>query len=105
MPLPSTIDLRIPIPLPDQKITLQAVVTSESTTDKVPDFCKCKDKRSWCSTQGCACVKVDVKCWVACHGGGDNDNAECPNLDILHPRSQKGLRVRDKDNEGESSKR
>ena len=50
-------------------------------------------------------MKADVQCGVACHGGGDNDNVECPNLNIPHLRSQKGLRVRDRDDEGESSKR
>ena len=24
-------------------------------------------------------MKADVKCGVACHGGGDNDHVECPN--------------------------
>ncbi len=56
VPLPSTIDLGIPTPTPDQKITLHAVAARESTTDKVPVFCKCKNKRSWCSTRRCACV-------------------------------------------------
>ncbi len=105
MPLPSTINLEIPTPAPDRKISLHAVAARESTTDKVPVFCKCKDKRSWCATRRCACVKAGVKCGVAYHGGGDNDNIECPNLDIPHLRSQKGLRVRDRDDEGESSKR
>ena len=105
MPLPSTIDLGIPTPAPDRKITLQAVAARESTTDKVPVFCKCKDKHSWCSNRRCACLKADVKCGVACHGGADNDNVECPNLDIPQLRSQKVLRVRDRDDEGESSKR
>ncbi len=105
MPLPSTMDLGIPIPAPDQKIILHAVAVCESTTDKIPVFCKCKDERSWCSTRRCACVKADVKCGIACHGRGDNDNAECSNLDIPHLRSQKSLRVRDRDDEGESSKR
>ncbi len=50
-------------------------------------------------------MKVDVKGGVACHRGGDNDNAECPNLDIPHLRSQNSLRVKDKDDEEESSKR
>ncbi len=50
-------------------------------------------------------MKADVHCGVACHGGGDNDNVECPNLNIPHLHSQKGLRVRDRDDEGESSKR
>ena len=50
MPLPSTIDLEIPVPAPNRKLTLHAVAVRESTTNKVPVFCKCKDKRSWCST-------------------------------------------------------
>ena len=50
-------------------------------------------------------MKADVKCGVACHEKGDNDNAKCPNLDIPHLHSQKGLQVRDRDDEGESSKR
>ena len=105
MPFPSTIDLGILTPAPDQKITLYAFAARESTIDKVHVFCKWKDKQSWCSTLRCACVKADVKCRVACHVGGDNDNAECFNLDIPHQCSQKHLRVRDKDDEGESSKK
>ena len=98
-------DLGIPKPAPDRKIILHAAAARKSTTNKVPAFCKCKDKRSWYSTRSCACVKADVKCKIACHGGGDKDNVECPNLDISHLRSQRSLRVRDRDDEGESSKR
>ena len=105
MPLPSTIDLEIPVPAPDRKITLHAVAARESTTDKVPVFCKCKDKRSWCSTRRCACFKADVKCGVACHGGEENGRPDCPNIAAPTLRSQKGLRVRDRDEEGKSSKR
>ncbi len=50
-------------------------------------------------------MKADVKCGVACHEGGDNDNAEYSNLNIPHLRLQKGLRVRDRNDEKESSKR
>ena len=60
---------------------------------------------SWFSTRRCACEKADFKCGVACHGGGDNNNIECPNLDAPHLRSQKGLRARERDDKGESSKR
>ncbi len=103
--LASTNDLGIPTSAPDQKITLHAVAACESTTDKVPFFCKCKDKWSECSTQRCAWVKTDVICGIACHWGRDNDNAEWANLDISHLRLQKSLRVRDRDDEEESSKR
>lgn len=44
MPLPSTIDLGIPTPVSDRKVALYAVAARESITDKVPVFCKCKDK-------------------------------------------------------------
>ena len=67
MPLPSTIDLGILTSPPDRKITLHAIATRESTTDKVPVFCNFKEKRSWCSTQRYACVKADVKCMIACY--------------------------------------
>ena len=36
MPLPSTINLEIPPPAPNRKLTLHAVAARESTTDKVP---------------------------------------------------------------------
>ena len=35
-------------------------------------------------------MKGDVKCRVACLGRWDNDNMECPNLDIPHLYVQKG---------------
>lgn len=48
MSLPSTIDLEMPITNPpDREISLHAAAARESTTDKIPVFCKCKDKRSW----------------------------------------------------------
>lgn len=49
-------------------------------------------------------ILTKVSYGVACHGGG-NDNVECPNLDNPHLHLQKGLRVRDRDDEGVSSKR
>lgn len=91
--------------MPNQKISLHTILTCENMTNNVYDFCKCKDKHSWCATWRCACVKAGVKCRVACYGGEDNDNIKCPNLEIPHLRLQKGLRVRDKDDKEESSKR
>lgn len=89
MPLPSTIDLEIPVPDLNRKITLHAVAARESTTDKVPVFCKCKDKRSWCSTRRCAYLKAEVKCGVAGHGGDGNGGTDCPNIASPALRSQK----------------
>lgn len=105
MPLLSTIDLEIYTPMPDQKISLHAVIAYKSTTNKVPVFYKCKDKCNWYTTRRYTCVKTSVNCGITCHGGGDNDNIECPNLEIPHLRSCKSLQVRDRDNEGKSSKR
>lgn len=68
VPLPSTIDLEIPVPVPDRKKIIQHVVDArDSTTDKLPVSCKCRDNRSWCSTPRCACIKADAKFGVACH--------------------------------------
>ena len=77
----------------------------ESTTDQVPVFCKCKDKRSWCSTRRGACFKAEVNCGVACYGGDGNSEFNCTNIAAPHLRLQKGLWVRDGDEDGESSKR
>lgn len=71
----------------------------------MPVFCKCKDKHSWCSARRYACIKAEVKCGIACHGGDENCQSDCPNIAVPHLRSQKGLRVRDRDEEGEFSKR
>lgn len=69
MPRLSTIDLEIPTPASHKKITLHVVAAHESTTDQEPIFGKCKDKRSWCSTRRCVCVKAEVKCGIACQRG------------------------------------
>ena len=52
------------MPAPDRIITFHAVAARQNTTDKVPVFCKCKDKRGWCLTRRCACIKAEVKCGV-----------------------------------------
>lgn len=70
MPLPDTIELGIPEPPPNKKkITLHTVAAKESTTEKVPVHCKCKDEWKWGLTRRCACVKAEAKCSIACHGG------------------------------------
>ncbi len=69
MSLPDTIDLGIPDPAPSKKISLRYVSAQESTTAVTPVHCRCKDRKTWCSTRRCACIKAGVKCSVACHGG------------------------------------
>lgn len=89
-----------------QKIKVQAVAAQESTTDKVPVFCECKDKRTWCLTpQRCACFKTEVKCGVACHGGDGNSKSDYVNIASPHLRLQKRIWVRDGDEEGEFSEK
>lgn len=100
MTLPSTIDLEIPVPPPDGKRILHAVAARDSTTDKVPGFWKCKDKRSWSSAPRYACIKAEVECGVAYHGGEGLSQSDCPNIAAPHLRSQKGLQVRDRDKQG-----
>ena len=81
MALLDTIELGIPEPPPSKKITLHSVAVKESTTEKVLVHCKCKDKRTWCMTRRCACVKAGVKCSVACHGGKNiYDGPTYPNI-------------------------
>lgn len=104
MHLPSTINLEIPLLAPDHKITLHAVAAWESTMDKVPVVCKCRDKCSWCSVWRYAYFKAGVKCGVACYGEEDGW-VNCLNIAASTLHSQKGLQVRDKDEKGESSKR
>lgn len=78
MSLPDTIDLGIPDPAP----ILRYVSAQESTAAVTPVHCGCKDRKNWCSTRRCACIKADVEYSVACHGeksGKDNDmNNELP---------------------------
>lgn len=70
------------------------------TTNKVPVFYKCKDKRSQRSTPSCACIKAEAKCRVVRHGGDGNSQSDCLSNEAPHLRSQKGLWVRHKDEEG-----
>lgn len=49
-------------------------------------------------------MKAEVKCGVVCHGGDGNSESDCPTITAPHLRSHKGLWVRDRDKEGESSK-
>ena len=109
MALPDTIELGIPEPPPSKKITLYSVAAKESTTEKIPVHCKCKDERTWCMTRRCACVKAGVKCSVACHGGKNiHGGPTCPNISSAGTRGQKGLKVRNREEEtqeGQGSKR
>ena len=43
--------------------------------------------------------------WRCIHGGEENSGTDCPNIADPTLRSQKGLQVRDRDEEGESSNR
>ena len=53
-------------------------------------------------TRRCACVKANVKCSVACHGGKNQDNTpDCPNISSIIMRTQRGFRVRDRDDDND----
>lgn len=70
MPLPSTIDLEIPVPGPDRKITSHTTAARKITTDKVPVLLSVKTSIVGAQVKGeTACFKVEVKHDVACHGG------------------------------------
>lgn len=105
-PLPSHIDIEIPNPPPTAKVTLHYCAAQESTTEKVPVHCNCRDQKTWCSTRRCACIKAEAKCSVACHGGSNQDNMpDCPNISSITMRTQRGHRTRNRDNEAQEAKR
>ena len=102
MPLPDRIELDIPEPPPSKKITLHTIAAKESTTEKVAVQCKCKDERTWCLTRRCACVKAEVKCSIACHGGKNvHGGPTYPNISSAGTRGQKGLKVRNREEEAQ----
>ncbi len=104
-PLPKHIDLGISNPPPTKWVTLHYCVAQESTTEKVPVHCGCKDQKTWCSTRRCACFKAEAKCAIACHGGRDQDNTpDCSNISTMVMRIQRGHRVRDQDQEKEAKR-
>ncbi len=105
-PLPNHIDIGIPTPAPTARVTLHYCAAQESTTEKVPVHCNCRDQKTWCSTRRCACVKAEAKCSIACHGGTNQDNTpDCPNISSMAMRTQRGHRTRDRDQIAKEAKR
>lgn len=105
-PLPGTIDLAIPQLQPTNVVTLHHCAAQESTTDKVPVYCGCKELKAWCSTRRCACFKAGAKCSIDCHGGKNQDEIpDCPNISTMDKRTQKGHRQRDSRQEKQQEKR
>ena len=105
-PLPSEIDIGIPDPAPQRTVTLHYCASQESTTEKVPVHCNCRDQKTWCSTRRCPCVKAEAKCSIACHGGTNQDNTpDCPNISAPRMRTQRGHRTRDAANKAKRQRR
>ena len=105
-PLPGHIDLGISDPPPTKVVTLHYCAAQESTTEKVLVHCNCRDQKTSCSTRRCACVKAEAKCSIACHGGTNQDNTpDCPNISSMTMRTQRGHRVRNRDQENKDAKR
>lgn len=103
-PLPEHIDIGIPTPPPTMVVTLHHCAAQESTSEKVPVQCNCRDQKTWCSTRRCACFKAGTKCSIACHGGTNQDNTpDCPNISSMATRTQRGLRTRDNYGDKEAS--
>ena len=98
-PLPELIDLGIPTPAPRAVVTLHHCAMQESISEKVPVHCNCKDRKTWCSTNRCACIKANAKCSIACHGGKNRHDTDpdCPNISSIQTRTQKGHRQRGDD--------
>ena len=105
-PLPSQFDLGIPDPPPTATVTLHHCAAQESTSEKVPVHCNCRDQKTWCSTRRCACVKAEAKCSIACHGGTNQDNTpDCLNISSMATRTQRGHRTRDQANQAKRQRR
>ena len=95
-PLPDNIELSFPEPPPSKKVSLHYCATQESTVEKVPVHCSCRDQKTWCQTRRCACIKANAKCSIACHRGKKaNSIPDCPNISTMRERTQKGHRWRD----------
>ena len=95
-----TIELGIPEPPLSKKISLYTIVAKESTTEKVPVHCKCKDKQTGCLTRRCACVKAKVKCSIVCHGSKNvHGSLTCSNISSVGEQGQKRLKVRNREKE------
>ena len=78
----------------------------ERTVEKIPDHCNCLDQKTWYSTRQCAFVKAEVKCFIACHGGtNQDDTSDCPNISSMAMRTQRGHRTRDQELETKEAKR
>ena len=105
-PLPSQFDLEISDPPPITEVTLHYCATQESTSEKVPVHCNCRDQKTWCSTRRCACVKAEAKCSIACHGGINQDSTpNYPNISTMAMRTQRGHRTRDQTKEAKRQRR
>ncbi len=87
-------------------VTLHYCAAQESITEKVFVHCNRRDQKTWCSTRRCACVKAEVKCFIACHGGTNQDNTpDCSNISSMTMRTQRGHKIRDTEKEKREGKR
>ena len=95
-PLPSQFDLEISDPPPTAEVTLHYYAAQESTSEKIPVHCNCRDQKTWCSTRRYACVKAETKCSIACHGGTNQDSTpDYSNISTMAMRTQREHRTRD----------
>ena len=93
-PVLEGVDIGLPDPPPTTKVTLAYCARQQTTSQKAPVKCDCKDKKKWCKTRTCACIKAGVKCSIHCHKSmGHPDTREaCPNPASLEEMTQIGLR-------------
>ena len=97
-PLSDHIDIEIPEPLPSDIVTLRHCAAQESTIEKIPVYCNCRDEKTWCSTRRCVCVKAEAKCSITYHDDKNQDNtSDCPNISSMTTRTQRDHRVRDQE--------
>ncbi len=100
MSLLKTIQLGITESPSSKKVTLNTYAAKQKTTEKVPVHGKCKDGRILCLTRRCACVKAEVKYSIECHSDQNvYGGPTCPNISSAGTRGQKGLKVRNREEE------
>ena len=84
-------------PPPSNAVTLHYCAARESTIKKKLPFIAIAETRKH---------GVQPKCSIACHGGTNQDNTpDCPNISSMNMRTQRGHRVRDREQEEKEAKR
>ena len=105
--LPADIDIELPDPPPSNIVTMSHVATQQNTSQRVAVKCNCKDRKKWCKTRTCACIKHNQKCTIYCHNGDGHPDLRdpCPNASDPQDFTSRGLRPLQEQQEGNKRQR